>query len=279
LIRARAALVVAALAAPTTALSAGDDPLAEVERRQEEIFQQIGPSVVFIAAGDGFGSGFFVSGDGLILTNAHVVGNHPTVRVVTSDGKTYVGQVSARAPENVDLALVRIAAKKTPSLALLARSDLKVGAWVAAVGHGRGGIWSFNVGMISNIYPDGADRPVFQTQIPLNPGNSGGPVVDRRGRVIGVVTAGIQNSNSINFAIRTEMALRSFPEIQADCECLVIHAPPGIPIFVDGKMVGTGSAVVPAAASGRSYEVFAVIDGEMRKTRVHYPAQRTVELK
>jgi S1-C subfamily serine protease len=263
-------------AAPSRA--EGPDPLVELERRQQEIFTQVGPSVVFIAAGDGFGSGFFVNADGLILTNRHVVGKSSRVKVVSLDGKTYVGTVTLRAPDGVDLALVQVEAKGTPALTLLAKPDLQVGAWVAAVGHGRGGVWSFNTGMISNIYPDGADRPIFQTQIPLNPGNSGGPVVDRKGRVIGVVTAGIEGSNSINFAIRSEVALRSFAELAGECDCLTIRAPAGVAVFVDGKMAGTGP-VVTVPATARTYEVFAVIDGAMKKARVRYPGERTVELK
>jgi serine protease Do len=271
-----------ALLAATVMLAAAGttDVLAELELRQQELFERIGPSVAFVSEGDSFGSGIIVSKNGYILTNAHVVGNRNTVRVVLADGRSFTGRVVARAPDNIDLALVWIGAPGLtfPWLRLAAAPDLKVGAWVASVGHGRGGIWSFNTGMVSNIYPHGMDRPVFQTQIPLNPGNSGGPVVDRRGRVIGVVTAEIKGSNAINFAIRSEVALKSFPQLGLVCECLTITAPKGVPVFVDGKMVGLGPRVIfPAEA--RTYEVFAVIGGVMKKRRVPYPTVRAVELK
>jgi S1-C subfamily serine protease len=148
---------------------------------------------------------------------------------------------------------------------------------VASIGHGLGGIWTFTTGMVSNIYPDRGERPVFQTQIPLNPGNSGGPVLDRRGRVVGVVTAGIRDSNSINFAIRSDVAVRKLAKLQASCECLVILAPPDVPVFVDGELAGKRPRVaVPADA--RAYEVFAVVAGQMRKRIATFPKGREVDL-
>ena len=254
------------------------DPLLEMQQQQQQLFERIGPSVVFIAASDSFGTGFFVTNDGLILTNAHVVGDQATVRVVMTDGRSFVGNVLQRAPRGIDLALVQVPARGMPALQLLEKANLRVGAWVASVGHGRGGIWSFNTGMVSNIYPDGADRPVFQTQIPLNPGNSGGPIVDLRGRVVGVVTAQVRDSNSMNFAIRSDVALQSFEELTGLCECLAITAPIGVPIFVDGRNVGAGPRVT-IPAEPRLYEIFGVIGGSMRRLHVRYPEQRTVELK
>jgi S1-C subfamily serine protease len=242
------------------------------------MYERIGPSVVFISSEGGFGSGFFVDGDGLVLTSRHVVGRAAQVKVVLSDGRTLPGRVVELAADTIDLALVQVEAKKTPALMLQSKHELRVGSWVASVGHGRGGIWSFNVGMVSNIYPAGSDRPVFQTQIPLNPGSSGGPVVDRQGRVVGIVTAGIENSNNINFAIRSEMALRSLSRLSASCACLTVTAPAGVPVFVDGKMAGTGPRVV-VPAEPRSYEVFAVIDGAMKKRRLRYPDERAIDLK
>lgn len=256
---------------------ADSDPLASLEAREEQIFDQIGPSVVFISTDEGFGSGFFVGADGLILTSAHVVGRSDTVNVVTADGKKWRGKVAERAAGEIDLALVKIDRPASVRLELASSPDLRVGSWVASVGHGRGGVWAFNTGMVSNIYPHGADRPVFQTQIPLNPGSSGGPIVDRHGRVVGIVTAGMRDSNSLNFAIRSEVALRALRLVDSTAS-LTIEAPDGIAIFVDGKMVGTGPRVVVPAES-RIYEVFAVIGGVMKKLKVHYPTERRITLK
>ncbi|MFN7134721.1 MAG: S1C family serine protease, partial [Myxococcales bacterium] len=188
------------------------------------------------------------------------------------------GAVVERAADDIYLALVQLAgAGRTPKLPLDDSDSLRVGAWVAAVGHGLGGIWTYSVGMVSNIYPSGAQRPVFQTQIPLNPGSSGGPMIDRRGRVVGVTTAGIEGANNVNFGIRIDVAFRSLQMMAAHCQCLVVHAPNGVPVFVDGKMAGKGPRlVVPAAA--RDYEVFVVHAGKMVKQKVSFPAVREVKL-
>ena len=74
------------------------------------------------------------------------------------------------------------------------------------------------------------------------------------------------------------MALRAFKQLDGECDCLTIRAPSGATVFVDGKMVGTGPHLV-VAATPRTYEVFAVIDGVMKKMRVRYPCERTVDLK
>lgn len=131
--------------------------------------------------------------------------------------------------------------------------------------------------MVSNIYPVGSERPVFQTQIPLNPGNSGGPVMDRQGRVGGVVTASLKETQNINFAIRGDLALRKLRALTAVCDCLVVTAPEGVPVFVDGKMVGAGPRVT-VEVDRRAHEVFAVLKGQMRRVVVDFPAQRTVDL-
>ena len=211
------------------------DPLETIERAEQALFRRIAPSVAFIADSRGFGSGFVVGADGLLLTNAHVVGEAKTVKVVLHDGRALVGKVLARAPDKLDLALVQVDARDLVPLELGGLADLKVGSFAASVGHGKGGIWTFNTGMVSNIYPAGdASRPVFQTQIPLNPGSSGGPVFDRFGRVVGVVTAGMTDSNSINFAIKIDVALASFPELAPACSaCLTVMAPAGVPVFLE----------------------------------------------
>jgi hypothetical protein len=152
-----------------------------------------------------------------------------------------------------------------------------VGSWVASVGHGRGGIWTFNVGIVSNIYPSGAARPVLQTQIPLNPGSSGGPVLDRDGRVVGVVTAGLSESNSINFAIKADVCQQALPELSMVAATLLIRAPAQVAVFVDGRHVGVGPEVLVPFA-GERIEVMAVIGGRMVKRVVESTSVREVLL-
>lgn len=274
----RRALCLSALLALLPAATARADALAELERQQQRLFEELAPRVVFIGQKGTFGSGFFVDDQGLILTNAHVVGkDQATVQVVLHDGRSFEGQVLERGHDDLDTALVRIPLSPTSAVRLGGVEALRVGSWVASVGHGMGGIWTFSQGMVSNIYPAEADQPLIQTQIPLNPGNSGGPVFDREGRVVGLVVAGIVDSNAINFAIRSDVAVRSLEGLEGLCDCLVVRAPEGVPVFVNGAMAGKGPRVAVPAKPG-TYEVFAVVKGQMRKRRVRYPEQRRIEL-
>ncbi|HVE82072.1 MAG TPA: trypsin-like peptidase domain-containing protein [Myxococcales bacterium] len=260
-------------------VSAGPDPLEEAERAQQEIFNRVAPGVVFISNGEWFGSGFFISPDGLILTNAHVVKGASSVKVVLYDGRTLAAEVVERGADDIDVALVQAKLSAAPALPLDDLVSVKIGSWVGAVGHGHGAIWTFNTGMISNIYPDGAERPVFQTQIPLNPGNSGGPIFNRSGRVVGIVTAGIENASSINFGIAMGVVRRSLSKLAHACDCISISAPKGVPIFVNGVMSGTGPRIVIPATAGKPYDVFAVVAGQMRRARATFPADREIVLK
>jgi serine protease Do len=252
------------------------DGLADLERQQTQLYEKVGPSVVFLSTGEAFGSGFFVE-PGLVLTNAHVVRDVRSCTVVIADGRRVEGRVAEKAGDNIDLALVRVPVTDVPALPLDEGKELRVGSWVGSVGHGRGGIWSFVTGMVSNIYPSGSQRAIFQTQIPLNPGSSGGPIIDRRGRVVGVVTAAMKESNSMNFAIRADTALRMLSLLGAKCACVTVTAPPDANVFVDGALVGKGPRVV-FPAEPHTYEISALVGGAMKRVRVRYPSERTVTL-
>jgi S1-C subfamily serine protease len=254
------------------------DPIGDLEARQIALFERIAPGVVFISSGeDTIGSGFLVSAAGLILTNSHVVGKAKKVKVVLHDGRSFEGAVVERAKYDIDLALVKIEAKDMPVLDISQEAPIKVGSWAGAVGHGKGAIWTYNTGMISNIYNNKEVAMVFQTQIPLNPGNSGGPVFDREGRVIGLATSAITNSNSINFGIAIDTARNSLDGLLYLSRKLIIRAPEGLPIFVNGVMRGKGPQIVLEVVPG-AYEIFIVQQGEMKKVKITYPQQKLVEL-
>jgi S1-C subfamily serine protease len=254
------------------------DPLAALEARQQAVFAKVAPSVVFIVTKEGMGSGFVVSRDGLILTNRHVVGDHETVDLVFYNGTRVKGKVVEHAGKDIDLTLIDAPIKHRKPLQLASVEDLEVGAWAAAVGHGRGAVWTFNTGMISNIYKSGGERPLIQTQIPLNQGNSGGPVVDRDGNVVGVVTAGDLEAQALNFAIKIDVAVRELKILRDRCNCMTVAVPAGTPVFVDGRMRGIGPAVPFIAERGRDYEVTAVVRGKRRSKTVRFPHQRRVSL-
>ncbi|MFT3709372.1 MAG: serine protease [Archangium sp.] len=264
-----ALILIAALAATPDV-----DPLAELERRQQEVFRSLAPSVVFIGNGEAMGSGVVV-GSGLVLTAEHVVHGANTVSVVTFDGKRVNGTVLERAADDFDLALVRIPIE--PPVAVLAlETPVAIGSWVGAIGHGKGSVWSFNVGMVSNVYEENDGKGVIQTQVPLNPGNSGGPLLDRRGRVVGIVTSRVNGAESLNFAIDVRLAVRVLVGLRVDAKVLTVRAPAGVQVFVAGKGVGSGPLVVvphPIQAT----RVYAVVDGQLRE-RIVTLADREIDL-
>ncbi len=266
-----------AVLALVTSAEPDNDPIAALERRQQALFAAVAPSVVFIGGGDGFGSGFFVNDRGLVLTNHHVVGERKQVEVVLHDGRRLPGEVIERGEGDIDLALVQVAVTGVTPLALAVDDELAVGSWVGSVGHGGGGIWTFTTGMVSNFYAVPGERPIVQTQIPLNPGNSGGPIFDRTGRAVAIVNRGKANSNSINFGILVADAFERLAKLDAPCACLRITAPPKTPVFVDGEMIGQGPRLVLPPVPGRKREIRAIIGGQLR-TIIATPSDTLVDL-
>ncbi len=159
----------------------------------------------------GAGSGFFVSSNGLILTNKHVVSDTAaSYTVLTSDGKSYEAKVVGSDPVN-DIALVKIDIVNAPTLALASSDNLDIGQTVIAIGNSLGQYSNtVTVGVVSGIGRsitaggnDGAEQleGVIQTDAAINPGNSGGPLLNIAGQVIGINTAIDQEGQSVGFAI------------------------------------------------------------------------------
>jgi S1-C subfamily serine protease len=256
---------------------ADESVLRQIELAETRLFDEAAPSVVFIGNGGGFGSGFVIA-PGLILTSGHVV-PHDRADVVLFDGRRLHGKVVERA-DKIDLALLE-ADGPLPRPLPLELTAPRVGAFAAAIGHGRGGIWSLNVGIVSNLYPEeGArgDRPIFQTQIPLYPGSSGGPVLDRNGRVLGVVTAGLGDSPGINFAIRIDVAPRALRRLAGTAPLLTVRTAPGARVFLDGNFAGLGPQLSLLLASGE-HVVTATLEGQgLQRRRFRFPAEREIDL-
>ncbi len=160
----------------------------------------------------GGGSGFFVSRDGLIATNKHVVSDiNAEFSVKTKEGKTYTAVVVARDPV-LDIALIKIEGNNFPTLELGDSSTLKLGQSVIAIGNALAEFQnSVSVGVISGLSRSvtaGNNAGVFeqldeliQTDTAINPGNSGGPLLNLYGEVIGVNVAVAQGSQNIGFAL------------------------------------------------------------------------------
>ena len=267
-----------ALAPAADKTQASVSALAAIEREHTQLFEAVAPSVVFIGTPDGFGSGFFVSSNGHVLTNRHVVGSQKQVRVVLQDGRRLTGKVVATGQDGLDLAIVKVELRDSKPLAVRSSKTVRIGAWVGSVGHGHGGIWTLSTGFVSNAWGDTRTGGVLQTQIPLNPGASGGPVFDRHGAVVGIVTAGLAEAQAINFAIRTDTAIQRLPYLRSLVDCLVVEAEAGASIQLDGQFVGKGPEVALFVEPGK-HTVSTVVGGRRLKERVDFPRQRVAVLR
>ncbi|MBD2459629.1 trypsin-like peptidase domain-containing protein [Oscillatoria sp. FACHB-1407] len=172
------------------------------------VYQQASPAVVSIETRDGTGSGSIISPDGLILTNAHVVGDERSVTVSLADGREFQGEVIAYGEPGLDLAAVRIRGQNNLPFVRLARSgSVQVGQRAFAIGNPFGQFQgTLTTGIVSRI---DRDRGLVQTDAAINPGNSGGPLLNSQGELIGVNTAifsprGSSGNIGIGFAIGIE---------------------------------------------------------------------------
>jgi serine protease Do len=161
----------------------------------------------------GLGSGFIVSPDGLILTNAHVVKEASVVTVRLTDKREFKAQVVGADPQT-DVAVLKIDGTGLPTVKLGSSDDVRVGEWVIAIGSPFGFENSVSAGIVSakgRALPDGTYVPFIQTDVAVNPGNSGGPLFNLKGEVIGINsqiysrTGGYQG---LSFAIPSDLAAK-----------------------------------------------------------------------
>jgi S1-C subfamily serine protease len=216
----------------------------------QRVFDRVGPGVVTVftvfgndkrsrdaPGGGGLGSGFVVSGEGEILTNAHVVTSGEGANLELAD-EVYVkfgdgNQVAARivgADPNADVALLRLetlAGLTLRPIPLGRNADIRVGEPVAAIGSPFGEERSLSVGVVSAL-----DRTIdsltgfqisdaIQTDAAINRGNSGGPLVDPKGRVIGInsqIRSDSGGGEGVGFAVAADMVQRSLDELREDGE-------------------------------------------------------------
>jgi serine protease Do len=270
----------------------GDDPM--------EFFRRFGPGIPGLpgipggavpeAPVRGNGSGFIISEDGLILTNAHVVKGASEVTVKLTDRREFTAKVLG-SDDKTDVAVLKIDGKGLPVARLGSNRDLNVGEWVLAMGSPFGFENTVTAGVVSNksrALPDGSGVSFVQTDVAINPGNSGGPLFNARGEVVGINsqiysrTGGYQG---VSFAIPIDLAVRIKDQIVATGT--VKHARLGVVVQdvnqgladsfglprPEGALVSRVEPSGPAAQAGlKAGDVVQSVDGQRVVASADLPA-------
>lgn len=178
----------------------------------EGLVTRVAPAVVALEHRRGHGTGFALTNDGFVLTNAHVVKGASRMRVRFHDGSSAEGDVVGH-DDATDLAVLRTGRSDLTVLNLASAAHVKVGQVVIALGHPFGFERSVSLGVVSALerrLPTGRDGStldgLIQTDAAINPGNSGGPLLNVRGQVVGINTAMLPWAQGIGFAVPSSTA-------------------------------------------------------------------------
>ncbi|HEY7239624.1 MAG TPA: Do family serine endopeptidase [Burkholderiales bacterium] len=200
----------------------GGDPMEEFFRRfipdlppGGQAAPEQGPERV------GLGSGFIISPDGYILTNGHVVADSDDVTVRLSDAKREFKAKVVGVDRRTDVALIKVDARDLPTAKLGNSSQVEPGQWVAAIGSPFGFDNTITAGIVSatrRALPDESFVPFIQTDVAVNPGNSGGPLINLKGEVVGINSMIYSRTGGymgVSFAIPIEVALDVAKQLRA----------------------------------------------------------------
>lgn len=250
---------------PAPAAIDADDPLLAFVKRmvpRSPAAQDSSPRAI-----TGTGSGFIVSPDGLILTTAHVVDQAAEVTVRLTDRREFKAKVLAVDTQS-DVAVIQVDATKLPTVKLGDSSRVRVGESVLTIGSPDSFANTVTAGIVSatsRTLPDGSSFPFFQTDVSANPDNSGGPLFNRAGEVIGIdvqIYADSDRYSSLTFAIPINLTAKVRSQVLA----LRATSPGGLGVEVQdvgpglavafglprpaGALVNSVAAGTPAASSG-----------------------------
>jgi serine protease Do len=184
------------------------------ERRRGE---ELDPGREFDGPRQGSGSGFIIDREGFILTNHHVIDGAERITVTMADGRAFRGEVVGADPA-IDVALLRVQADgRLPEAPLGNSDDLRVGEWVCAIGNPLGYVHSVTVGVVSFIGRKLFDKSLddyIQTDAAINFGNSGGPLINAAGEVVGINSAISSRASNIGFAVPINQAVAILPQLK-----------------------------------------------------------------
>ncbi|MGO2414827.1 DegQ family serine endoprotease [Cobetia crustatorum] len=235
------------------------------------------------------GSGFIISDDGYIMTNAHVVDGADEVMVRLNDRRELKAQVVGE-DKKTDVALLKVSAEDLPTLPLGDSGALEVGEWVAAIGSPFGFDHSVTAGIVSAIdrtLPSDAYVPFIQTDVAINPGNSGGPLFNLDGKVVGINSQiytrsggfmGVSFAIPINVAMDVADKLKTNGRVDRGWLGVVIQ-----PVSKDlaesfgldrarGALIADLDPDGPAAASGlQSGDIITAVDGKDVESSANLP--------
>jgi serine protease Do len=225
----------------------------------------------------GAGSGFIIDRAGHILTNFHVIEAADRISVTLADGRSFRGEVVGTDPD-IDVALLRIdGGNALPEAPLGNSDDLRVGEWVCAIGNPLGYEHSVTVGVVSFIGRKLFDQSLddyIQTDAAINFGNSGGPLINSRGEVIGINSAISSRASNIGFAVPINQATAILPQLKARGRVsrgfvgvVLTDVTPALQRSLNlgasrGALVQDVTAGSPAERAGlRPYDVIVQLDG------------------
>ncbi|UOD51639.1 DegQ family serine endoprotease [Orrella daihaiensis] len=198
----------------------------------------------------GVGSGFFISADGYILTNHHVIDDASEIFVTLTDGTEYKAKVIG-SDERTDVALLKIDAQDMATLPIGTAADLKKGQWVLAIGSPFGLESTVTSGIVSAIGRETGDYlPFIQTDVAVNPGNSGGPLLDLDGEVVGINAQIVSRSGGfmgISLAIPIDEAMEVAQQLRENGK--VTRGRIGVQIGEVSKDVAQASGLDSAAGA------------------------------
>jgi serine protease Do len=184
-----------------------------------EFFKRFGPPVLRDQESQSLGSGFIISADGYIMTNAHVVDHADKITVRLTDKREFSARVIG-ADKRTDIALLKIDAVNLPKVSVGDPDKLKVGEWVVAIGSPFGFDSSVTAGIVSakgRSLPQDNLVPFIQTDVAINPGNSGGPLFNMNGEVVGInsqIYTRSGGSMGLSFAIPIDVATQVVEQLR-----------------------------------------------------------------